>query len=106
MYLVIVRVTGVFVVPFVRAEPGQEEHGQGNHQERDDHIHPDIEGERVEEGEHTRVLRHRNPVQDGDAQMHVRLGEVYYLLPDVADGKRCYNQVCLLYSDSQVRSNS
>ena len=61
-----------------------------------EHVDPDFEAERRQEGEETGVLLFWFLKQDGDAEIHERLGEVDHLLPGITDGKWSYSYVSFL----------
>lgn len=44
------------VVPLVRGEPGDYEHGDGDEHVGGKHIQPDLDGQRVHEGEESGLL--------------------------------------------------
>lgn len=78
------RVFGLIVliqVPFIRAEPADEEQHHTHADIGKNYTHPNLIGQRVQEGKHTRLgllglLNH-----NGDAQAHKGLREVYHLFP-------------------------
>lgn len=67
------------------------------------HIHPDIRRQRVEEGEYSWIGAIGFVVEDADAQCHKRLGEVYDLLPHVGDGERGHSQVSHLVQNKNIK---
>jgi len=60
------------------------------------HVHPDIRGEGVEEGEHAWIGAIWFSVQYADAQGHKGFGEVDNFLSDISDGQRSHSQVSYL----------
>lgn len=84
------------VVPLVRAEPSQDKHGEADDEVRSQHVDPDLEGQRGQEREETRVFLFGFLEDDADAKVHEGLGEVNELFPDPGDGQRGHGQVCFL----------
>ena len=66
------------------------------------HIHPDIRRQRVEEGEHSRIGAVGFVVEDADPERHERLGEVYHLFPHVGDGERGHGEVGHLVPNKSI----
>ncbi len=60
------------------------------------HVHPDIRGEGVEEGEDTWIGAVWFVVQYADAQGHEGFGEVNNFLSDISDGQWSHSQVSYL----------
>lgn len=60
------------------------------------HIHPNVWRQGVEERENTWVGSIGLPVKDANAQGHEGLGEVYDLLPYIGDGERSHCEVSSL----------
>ena len=87
LHLVRVRVARVRVVPLVRTEARDDEQHEAYCDVRRDHVHPDLERQRGEEGEEARVLLLRLLEEDADAEVHEGLGEVDDLFPHVANGE-------------------
>lgn len=72
----------------------------GNHKEHaadagagQQHVHPDVRRQGVQEGEDARIGAVGFAVQDADPQSHEGFGEVYDFLSDVGDGQRSHGQV-------------
>lgn len=76
--------------------PSNNEEHTTDSQTRQQHIHPDIWGERVEKREDSRVGAIGFTVQNTNPQGHKWLGEVYYFLSDISDGQRCHSQISYL----------
>ena len=76
--------------------PGQHKQQEADQQVGGQHVDPDLEGQRCQEGEQMRVLLQRPLEQDADAEIHVGLREVDDLFSYVADGQRSDGQVSLL----------
>lgn len=66
------------------------------------HVHPDVRGQRVEEREHARIGAVGLVVEDADPESHEGLGEVYDLLPHVGDGERGHGQVGHLWHSTKT----
>ena len=73
--------------------PGDDEEHTADSGAGQQHVHPDVRRQRIEEGEHARVGAVGFAVQDADAQGHEGLGEVDGLLSDVGDGQRGHGEV-------------
>lgn len=70
----------VFKVPFVGAEPTDQEQDHAHPDIGKDDTHPDLVCQRIQEGEHTGLGLLWLLYHNGDAQAHKRLGKVYDLL--------------------------
>lgn len=57
------------------------------------HVHPDVRRQGVQEGEDARIGSVGFAVQDADTQSHEGFGEVYDLLSDVGDGQGSHGEV-------------
>lgn len=73
----------------------QKQHHTDSYVSEDD-THPDLVGQRVQEGEHSRFRLLGLLDHDGDAQRHEGLGEVDHLLTDQGYGERCHSYICSL----------
>jgi len=82
--------------------PHQEEHHADSDVGEHD-AHPDLVGQRVEEGEHTRFGLGGFLDHDGDSQRHEGFGEVDHLLSHQSDGQRGDGHVGLLQEDGEKR---
>lgn len=60
------------------------------------HVQPDVRGQRVKEGEDAGVGAVGFAIQDADPQSHEGFGEVDDFLSDVRDGQRSHGQICNL----------
>lgn len=60
------------------------------------HVQPDVRGQRVKEGEDAGVGAVGFTIQDADPQSHEGFGEVDDFLSDVRDGQRSHGQICNL----------
>ena len=87
------------VVPLVRREPGQHEHGQAHRDVRAEHVEPDLRRQRVEEGEESGTLTLRTLEQDADAEVHERLREVDHLLAQIVNRQRRHCQISFLQAE-------
>lgn len=76
--------------------PGNDKEDTADAQVGKEHIHPDVWGQGVEEGEDTGVGAVGLAVQDAHTEGHEGLGEVDGLLADMGDGQRGHSQICLL----------
>jgi hypothetical protein len=61
-----------------------------NSQAGQEHIHPNVWRQGVEEGEDAWIGPIGFSVENADAQGHERLGKVYDFLPHISDGKRSH----------------
>ncbi len=88
--LVAGRTVGAFLgllgVPLVRAEAADQEEHHAHADVGEHDAHPDLVGQRVQEGEDARFGLLGLFDHDGDAQTHEGLGEIDHLLPDQSDG--------------------
>jgi len=75
----------MWVVPLVRTEPRDDEQRKADDQVGDQHVDPDLERQWLQEGEETRRLVHRALEENGDTEVHERLGEVDDSFTYVAD---------------------
>ncbi len=73
-------------MPLVRAEAADQEEHHAHADVGEHDAHPDLVGQRVQEGEDARFGLLRLFDHDGDAQTHEGLGEIDHLLPDQSDG--------------------
>lgn len=76
--------------------PGYDKEHTTDTQVSQQNIHPDIRGERIQEGEDARVCTIGLAVQNTYAKGHKGLGEVDDLLSDIGDGQRCHCKVSSL----------
>ena len=83
-------------VPFVGAEARQDEQNETDEEVGGDDVQPDLDGERVEEGEEAGTLPSRPLEEDTDTEIHEWLREVNHLLPYVVDGQRRNGEVGVL----------
>lgn len=60
---------------------------------RQQHVHPDVRRQGVQEGEDARIGAVGFAVQDADTQSHEGFGEVYDFLSDIGDGEGSYGEV-------------
>lgn len=67
-------------VPLVRTEPTDQEQDHAHPNIGKHYTHPDLIGQRIQEGEHARLRLLRLLYHNGDAQAHKGLGKVYHLL--------------------------
>lgn len=80
------RAAGEVQIPFVWGNPGDEEHPQGDTDNRGENRHPNLPTQRVQEGEQVRLLVIRNFVEDTDSQagkfdsFWVSSGKIQYLV--------------------------
>lgn len=72
----------------------------GNHKEHtadacagQQHVHPDVRRQGVQEGEDARIGAIGFAVQDTDTQSHEGFGEVYDFLSDIGDGQGSHGKV-------------
>lgn len=86
--------------------PGDDKEDTADTQVGEEHIHPDIWGQGVEEGEDTRVGAIGLAIQDADTECHKGLGEVDGLLADVGDRQGCHGQICLLQRERDRQNRS
>ena len=84
------------IVPLVRAEPGEYEEHEADHEVGRHHVDPYLRRERGVEREETGALLLGLLEEDADTKIHEWLGEVNDLLPDPANGQRCYSQISFL----------
>lgn len=73
--------------------PSNNEEHAADSQTCQQHIHPDVWGERVEERKNSRVGAIGFTVQDTNPQGHKWLREVYDFLSHISDGQRCHSQI-------------
>lgn len=85
--------------------PGDDKQHTADTEARQQHVHPDVGGQRVEEGEHPRVGAVGFVVQDADSQRHEGLGEVDHLFPHVCDSQRGDGEVGDLTGDRTTVSS-
>ncbi len=85
--------SGVQLRCFKRRKPGQQEHGERDQEPRHQHQHPHQRRQRVHEGEQLDGLGGRRHVEDGDAQVQERHGEVHRRLTLRVDGEVADGQV-------------
>ena len=90
-------------VPLVRAEAADEEQHHADADVGEHDAHPDLVGERIQEGEDSRFGLLRLLDHDGDSQGHEGLGEVDHLLSHQSDGERSHGNICFL--SDQRRKN-
>ena len=83
--------------------PGDDKEDTADTQVGEKHIHPDVWGQGVEEGEDTRVGAIGLAIEDAHAEGHEGLGEVDDLLPLSCDGERSHSQVCLLLEGRGIK---
>lgn len=76
--------------------PGNDEENAADPEAGQQHVHPDVWRQRVQEREHTWICPVRFVVENGDSQSHKRLGEVNDFLSHVSDGERSHGQICHL----------
>lgn len=57
------------------------------------HVHPDVRRQGVQEGEDARIGAVGFAVQDADTQSHEGFGEVYDFLSDIGDGEGSHGEV-------------
>lgn len=57
------------------------------------HVHPDVRRQGVQEGEDARIGAVGFAVQDADTQSHEGFGEVYDFLSDIGDGQGSHGEV-------------
>lgn len=76
--------------------PGDDKEDTADTQVGEKHIHLDVWGQGVEEGEDTRVGAIGLAIEDAHAEGHEGLGEIDGLLTDVGDGQGGHSQICLL----------
>lgn len=86
----------VCVKPRPSSIPGYHKKHAAHSKTGQQHVHPDIRGEGVEEGEHPWIGAIWFSVQYADAQGHEGFGEVDNFLPDISDGQRSHSQVSYL----------
>ena len=89
-------VDAVLNLPLVRAEAADEEESETDAEVGEDDVHPDLECERIHEGEYARLLFVRLLDHDADAEAHVRFREVDHPLSYRGDGQRRYGEIRLL----------
>lgn len=88
---------GLLGVPFVRAEAADQEEHHAHADIRKHDAHPDLVGQRVQEGEHPRFGLLGFLDHDGNAQRHEGLREVNHLLPDQRDSQRGHSDFRFLW---------
>ena len=93
---VVVGVARVRVVPLVRTEPREDVHHQTDDEVGGDDVHPDLDGEWIEEGEETRRFALGSFEEDANAEVHERFREVDDLFADVVDRQGRYGEVGFL----------
>ena len=76
--------------------PGDDKEDTADTQVGEEHVHPDVWGQGVEEGEDTGVGAIGLAVEDAHTEGHEGLGEVDGLLAHVGDGQGGHSQICLL----------
>lgn len=80
--------------------PGDDKEDTADTQVGEEHVHPDVWGQGVEEGEDTGVGAIGLAVEDAHTEGHEGLGEVDGLLADVGDGQGGHSQICLLQRET------
>lgn len=83
------------------ALPGDDEEDTADPQVGEEHIHPDVWGQGIEEGEDAGVGAIGLSIQDAHTECHKGLGEVNGLLSNMGDGQGGHGQICLLKPDTQ-----
>lgn len=73
--------------------PGNDKQHTADTQAGQQHIHPDIRRERVEEGEDSWVGAVGFVVENADPQCHEGLGEIDHFFSHICDGERSHGQV-------------
>lgn len=81
--------------------PGDDKEDTADPQVGEEHVHPDVWGQGVEEGEDTRVGAVGLAIEDAHTEGHEGLGEVDGLLTDVGDGQGRHSQICLLQRERE-----
>lgn len=76
--------------------PGDDKEDAADTQVGEEHVHPDVRGQGIEEGEDAGVGAVGLAIQDAHSECHERLGEIDGLLTDMRDGQGSHGQVCLL----------
>lgn len=76
--------------------PGDDKEDTADTQVGEQHIHPDVRGQGVEEGEDTGVGAVGLAIEDADTERHEGLGEVNGLLAHMGDGQGGHGQIRLL----------
>lgn len=83
--------------------PGNDEQHTADPEAGQQHIHPDVRREWVQEREDAWIGAIGFVVEDRDSQSHEGLGKIDDFLSHVSDGERCHSQICHL---KPVRINS
>lgn len=86
--------------------PGNDKEHTADAEASQQHIHPDIRRQRVEEGEHSRIGAVGFVVEDADPKRHERLGEVYHLFPHIGDGERGHGEVGHLVPNKSIKQSN
>lgn len=73
--------------------PGNDKQHTADTEACQQHIHPDIRRQWVEEGEHSWIGAIGFVVEDADPQRHEGLGEIYHLFPHIRDSERGHGEV-------------
>lgn len=76
--------------------PGDDEQHTADPETGQQHVHPDVRRERVQEREYTWIRAIGFVVENGDSQSHEGLGKIDDFLSHVSDGERRYGQICHL----------
>lgn len=76
--------------------PSNNEEHAADSQTCQQHVHPDVWGERVKKREDSWVGTIGFTVQDTNPQGHKWLGEVYDFLSHISDGQWCHSQISYL----------
>lgn len=81
--------------------PGDDKEDTADTQVGKEHIHPDVWGQGVEEGEDAGVGAVGLAIEDAHAQCHEGFGEVDSLLSNMGDGQGGHSQICLLQREKE-----
>lgn len=96
----------VLEVPLVRTEAADQEQDHAHPNIGKYNTHPDLIGQRVQEGENARLGLLGLLYHNGDAQAHKRLGKVYHFLSNQSNGERCNSYICSLETGTRTASIS
>ena len=93
-------------VPLVGTEPTDQEQDHAHPNIGKHNTHPDLIGQRVQEGENAGLGLLWLLYHNGDAQAHKGLGKVYHLLSNQSNGERCNSYICSLETGTCTASIS